>query len=102
MVPEDWIASSTAVHSNLGIFGGYGYSWWVARGGEHFPFVKLPDGTFSARGTGEQLLLVMPHLDAIWVHRTEVTSPDQPMMHVTETGRLLEALLAARLDQELD
>jgi len=96
VVPEDWVAESTRVHQEIGIFGGYGLSWWVASRGEHFPFLKLPDGTYSARGTGEQVVLVLPHLDAVIVHRTRVTSPNQELMHVTTWARLLQKILAAR------
>ena len=95
VIPADWVGQSAAVHSELGMFGGYGYSWWVAHEGEHVPLLKLPDGTYSARGTGEQILLVLPHLDVVWVHRTRVTSPDQKMMHVMGSARLLRKVLDA-------
>ncbi len=95
IVPEDWVRESTSVISDLGMFGGYGYSWWVAHKGEHFPFLRFPDGTFSARGTGEQILLVLPHLNAVWVHRTELHGPDGPMMSVIDSARLLGKILDA-------
>ena len=95
IVPETWVAESTEPHSDLGMFGGYGYSWWVAAHGDHFPMIHFPDGTYSARGNGEQLIFVMPHVDAVWVHRARVTRPDQKMIHVMESARLLSAILGA-------
>jgi CubicO group peptidase (beta-lactamase class C family) len=53
VVAEDWVAESTSPVVDAGIFGGYGYAWWAARDGEQ---IRFPDGTFSARGTGEQLV----------------------------------------------
>jgi CubicO group peptidase (beta-lactamase class C family) len=80
IIPTTWIEESTAPYSDIGILGGYGYSWWAAKNQEHFPFVKLPDGTYSARGTGEQILLVIPALQMVVVHLTEVNSPTDSMM----------------------
>lgn len=89
IIPASWIEESTQPYSNLGILGGYGYCWWAAREGFHYPFVNIPEGTFSARGTGEQNLIVIPEWDMVIVHLTEVTSPEDEMMHVTDFGRLL-------------
>lgn len=96
ILSKSWIKESTTPHSDLGMFGGYGYLWWVALKGEHFPFIKLPDGTFSARGTGEQNLLVIPSLNLVIVHRTRVEGTDNPMVKVTDFGRLLSKILAAK------
>jgi len=93
IIPKTWIEESTKVVSDNGIIGGYGYCWWVASGGNHFPFVTLPDGTYSARGTGEQILLVIPQRNVVIVHLTEVKGPDAPMMKVTAFGRLLKVVL---------
>ena len=107
IVPASWVAESTRPHSSLGVRGGYGYMWWAAERGEHFPALQLPDGTFSARGTGEQTVLVVPAWDLVLVHQTDTqsTAPKPPgrrgaMMHVTEMGRLLRAVLSARLEQD--
>jgi CubicO group peptidase (beta-lactamase class C family) len=93
ILDPSWIKESTAPYSDIGILGGYGYCWWAARDGNHFPFVTMPSGTYSARGTGEQILLVIPEKKIVLVHRTEVTSPQQPMMKVTDFGRLLRVVL---------
>ena len=93
IIPTKWIAESTSPYSDLGILGGYGYCWWAALNGMHYPFVNIPDGSFSARGTGEQTILVIPPWQMVIVHLTEVTSPDDDMMHVTDFGRLLAIIL---------
>ncbi len=93
IVPEGWIKKSTTSYSDLGILGGYGLCWWVAHKGEHYPFVKLPDGTFSARGTGEQNLVIIPKFNMVIVHQTEVNSPSDKMMKVTQFGKLLQTIL---------
>ncbi len=95
VVPEGWVVESTQPHVDNGMFGGYGYMWWVALNGEHYPLVRMPDGTFSARGTGEQNLVIIPSLDLIIVHLTDVDRP-APRTHVTDFGRLLQRILAAR------
>ena len=97
IVSANWIAESTRPHVNIGILGGYGYMWWAARDGEHLPFVKFPDGTFSARGTGEQNVLVIPAWKLVIVHRTDTDRPP-PYMRVTDFGRLVQRILAARLN----
>ncbi|MDJ0654617.1 MAG: serine hydrolase [Xanthomonadales bacterium] len=98
LIPRQWVIDSTAAVSELGILGGYGHSWWSAAHGDHLPFLKFPDGTYSGRGTGEQMLLIIPGLDLVWVHLTRVTSPDQEMMHVTDTARLLKQILLTHKD----
>ena len=56
----------------------------------------MPNGAFSARGTGEQTLLVIPAYDLVIVHQTEVNSPDDDIMHVVEFARLLKKILNSR------
>ena len=97
IVSGSWIRESTSPYSDLGILGGYGYCWWAARQGLHYPFVNLPDGTFSARGTGEQNLVVIPAWNMVIVHLTEVKSPDDPMMSVVDFGNLLLIILEQRM-----
>ena len=97
ILSNKWVNESTNVYSDLGMFGGYGYCWWVALKGEHFPFIKIPDGTFSARGTGEQTLLVIPAYNLIVVHQTKVTSPDDYIMSVVDFAKLLKKILDSRI-----
>jgi CubicO group peptidase (beta-lactamase class C family) len=100
LLSESWIQESTRPYSDLGILGGYGYSWWSALNGQHVPFINLPDGVYSARGTGEQILMILPHLNVVWVHRTKVINPDQEFMKVTVSSKLLKKILEAKLSQK--
>jgi CubicO group peptidase (beta-lactamase class C family) len=78
--------------------GGYGYLWWLTIDGKHLPGIKVPEGTFSARGVGGQLLLVVPAYDLVIVHRVNT---DVPKREVTkpELGKLVGLILDAREDQ---
>ena len=40
---------------------GYGYLWWV----EDYPYKKRMVHSFSARGAGGQLVMVVPELDLV-------------------------------------
>jgi CubicO group peptidase (beta-lactamase class C family) len=95
IVPPSWVDESTKPWTDLGIRGGYGYMWWAARNGDHYPFLKLPDGTFSARGVGEQNLVVIPAWGLVIVHRTNTDAGD-PTITVTDFGGLLQKILSAR------
>ena len=59
---------------DVGGRGGYGYMWWVAAHGKHFPSVKLPDGSFSARGNGGQYILIIPQFDMVIVNFYDFTA----------------------------
>jgi len=98
IIPKSWVKESTTAHSDIGILGGYGYMWWVALNGEHFPFLKFPDGTFSARGVGEQVILIIPDWKIVIVHRTNVLKPQESYMHVTEFARILKRILQAKFE----
>lgn len=89
------------VHSGftiIGILGRYGYMWWSALNGEHFPFLKFPDGTYSARGRGEQVILIIPGRNPVIVHRTNVLKRQERYMKVTEFARILKRILEAKID----
>jgi CubicO group peptidase (beta-lactamase class C family) len=95
IVPAAWVDESTRPASDLGIRGGYGYLWWSALNGNHYPFLSLPDGTFSARGVGEQNLVVIPAWNLVIAHRTDTDAGD-PTITITDFARVLEKVLAAR------
>jgi CubicO group peptidase (beta-lactamase class C family) len=60
IISSDWIARSTAVHTNTGRPGAdYGYGWWLS-----------PDGSpreFAANGRGGQKIAVWPEKDMVVV-----------------------------------
>jgi CubicO group peptidase (beta-lactamase class C family) len=62
LLPEGWVAASTAPHVVAAEPGfQYGYQWWVIE-----PTAAAPP-VFAARGYGGQYLLVVPSLDLIAV-----------------------------------
>jgi CubicO group peptidase (beta-lactamase class C family) len=94
VVPRSWVRQSVLPYSHAGIHGAYGYLWWVARQGIHWPGVIVPEGTYSARGIGGHRLVVMPALDLVLVHRVD-TGVEGREVTSTQFGRLLALLLEA-------
>lgn len=95
LVPAEWIAESTASYSDTGASGGYGYMWWVAVDGRHFPGVTLPAGSYSARGNRGQYLVVIPEWSLVVCHRVNSFQTDSAVTK-TEFGKLLSLIFAAR------
>jgi CubicO group peptidase (beta-lactamase class C family) len=100
LVPSDWVRASTTSYSvaegdtEYG-YSGYGYMWWVAVNGNHFPHVELPDGSFSARGWGGHFIVVIPAYDVVIVHRVNTDLEDN-MVSLDQFGKLLDLILRAR------
>ncbi|MBC8353317.1 MAG: amidohydrolase family protein [Planctomycetes bacterium] len=95
IVPANWVAESTRSYSDAGASGGYGYMWWVAVDGEHFPGVSLPEGSFSARGYRGQYLLVIPEWNIVIAHRVN-SFQEGTRVAKADFGELLAMILAAR------
>lgn len=95
LVPRDWVGESTTSYSDVGAAGGYGYMWWVAVDGRHFPGVTLPLGSYSARGNRGQYLVVIPAWQIVVAHRVN-TFQDETEVNAEQFGRLLQLILAAR------
>ncbi len=97
IVPRKWVRDSVTSWSSARSSGGYGYLWWTAKEGLHFPGVTLPDGSYSARGAGGHFILVVPELDLVVVHRvnTDVGGRD---VSSAQFGELLQHILAAHTD----
>nr|WP_268894099.1 serine hydrolase [Pseudoroseomonas coralli] len=94
VVPENWMRMSVLPVSEAGHHGAYGYMWWVARQGVMFPNVVVPEGSYAALGTRGHVLLVLPALQAVVVHRVDTDQPG-PSVSYARFGRLLRHLLAA-------
>lgn len=74
IIDKNWVEESTRYHSDATLYSsdGYGYLWWVSRDYNkfpHLPNVKLPEGTYSARGAGGHYVLIIPKYDMVIVHR---------------------------------
>lgn len=76
VIPADWVQESTQSYSNAGERGGYGYLWWIAQNGKHFPGVSLKDGSYSARGALGKYIVVIPDQDLVIVYCSKVEFPD--------------------------
>lgn len=95
VVPKEWVRESTRSYSDAGEAGGYGYMWWVAVGGRHFPGVELKNG-YSARGAGGHFIVVIPDRDLVVVHRVNTDQPG-PGVNSSQFGRLLRLILEAKV-----
>jgi len=95
LVPAEWVAESTQSYSDAGNSGGYGYMWWVAVDGQHFPGVELPPGSYSARGNRGQYLVVVPAWQLVVVHRVN-TFQKKTAVDAGQFGRLLSLIVKAR------
>jgi len=100
LIPAQWIRDSTTAYSVADGnardgYSGYGYLWWVAVNGNHYPNVELPDGSFSAWGAGGHFIAIIPALNVVVVHRVNT---DDPTKRVTleQFGNLLHLILTAR------
>jgi CubicO group peptidase (beta-lactamase class C family) len=100
LIPAQWVRDSTTAYSVADGnprdgYSGYGYLWWIAVNGNHYPKVQVPDGSFSAWGAGGHFIAVMPALNLVVVHRVNT---DDPAKRVTleQFGQLLQLILAAK------
>jgi CubicO group peptidase (beta-lactamase class C family) len=100
IIPKAWVRASTTAYSiaegdaEYG-YSGYGYLWWVAVNGNHFPDVEIQDGSFSARGWGGHFILVIPDRDLVIVHRVNTDVPGREVT-TAEFGHLVRLILAAQ------
>lgn len=96
VIPELWVEESTAVHSSLQTSGGYGYMWWVARGGKHFSNIdNVPEGLITARGNGGQVIAVIPDMDLVLIHRGNRNRGDDAGVPYRQIGKLLMKVIEA-------
>ncbi len=100
IIPPQWVRESTQSYSDAGDRGGYGYMWWVARDGKHYPGGLVPDGSFSARGAGGHCILVIPSADLVMVHRVDTFRRDNQVT-ADELGKLVHLVLAAAPNEVL-
>lgn len=95
LIPAEWVQESTTSYSDTNESGGYGYMWWVAVDGKHFPGVSLPEGSYSARGYRGQYLVVIPEWDLVVCHRVNSFQRDTAVSKQA-FGNLLSMIFAAR------
>jgi len=100
LIPAQWVRDSTTTYSVADgnardRYSGYGYLWWVAINGNHYPNVELPDGSFSAWGAGGHFIAVIPASNLVVVHRVNTDDPTKKVT-LEQFGNLLRLILAAR------
>lgn len=95
IIPSEWLQESTISYSEANEAGGYGYMWWVAVDGKHFPGMIVDGGTYSARGAYGQHLVVIPRRDLVVVHRVDSDTPGRNVSD-SQFGRLLRMILEAK------
>jgi CubicO group peptidase (beta-lactamase class C family) len=96
IIPRQWVKDSVTSYSDAGNSGGYGYMWWVAANGKHFPNVTLEDGAYSARGAGGHRILVTPSHDMVIVHRVN-TDVRGSRVEGEDFGTLVQMILDAKM-----
>jgi CubicO group peptidase (beta-lactamase class C family) len=94
IIAAEWIDESTTSYSDAGSAGGYGYLWWVAVDGRHLPGIYLPEGSYSAQGYNGHVILIIPEMDLVIVHRVN-TDEDQQVTGL-ELGILVGLILDAK------
>lgn len=88
VVPESWVAESTREQTRASDDDGFGYLWW--RLGDDF----RQYGAFAAEGAGTQLIVVLPKLNAVFVHVANTFERETVPRH--EALELLRRVIAAR------
>ena len=63
VVPEDWVTESAVPRTQFTNGTGYGYQWWIGRGGS--------EGATIAWGYGNQYIIVLPTLALVMVSTAE-------------------------------
>lgn len=101
IIPRDWVIESTSYHSDAALYGsdGYGYMWWVSKDNNkypHLPNVNLPEGTYSARGSGGHYLLIIPAYNMVIVHRVH-TDIRGNRVAKSDVGTLIHMILQAKI-----
>lgn len=109
VVPADWVLATTSRRSSAtrpdgtampGV--GYGLMWWTRDlAATRDVYGELGEDVFVASGTGQQILLVAPDRNLVFVHRTDTDVPEDSFRSVSdrEAGRIVRILLGGRPGQ---
>jgi CubicO group peptidase (beta-lactamase class C family) len=97
VVTKAWLTESVRIRTPFTAGGGYAYLWWIDASAFRASTFKLPSldavHDIAATGLGEQLLLIVPSLDLVFVH---LTAGDGPNVADSAGYRLAEMILQAR------
>lgn len=95
VIPAAWVNQSTASQSEREQGGGYGYMWWTGTGEGVFPHVYIDGHAYWAWGYNAHLVLALPYLDLVIVHREDTDQANPPLISESNLGVLLWYLLDA-------
>jgi CubicO group peptidase (beta-lactamase class C family) len=97
IVSSAWLDESFRIRTPFPKGGGYGYLWWIDAGRFRTSGTQLPalDAVrdIAATGLGEQVLLVIPSLNLVFVH---LTNNDEGSRSEGSAYELAELVLQAR------
>ena len=94
IISPQWVQESTASHSAMGSYLGYGYMWRTSENGGPYPNIHLRQRTFGHSGLGVHFFMVMPSRNLVIVHRVNTDIPG-PYPGANQLGRLLWLILDA-------
>ena len=66
LVSEDWVRRATTPNESANDRA-YGYQFWLNRGNDSLRFQDIPEDAYYANGNRQQLVMVLPSLDAVIV-----------------------------------
>ena len=94
IISSQWVEESTAPHSAMGSYQGYGYMWRTSENGGPYPNIHVRQRTFGHSGLGVHFFMVMPSRNLVIVHRVNTDIPG-PYPGTNQLGRLLWLILDA-------
>lgn len=102
VVPRDWVKRITAPATRLPEMNppalregrvGYGFLWWIFDG----TWGQGPyEGAYTAMGAGGQYITVLPKLDLVVAHKTNLARTQRKAVSGRQYFELLDKLVAAR------
>ncbi len=105
VIPRDWVKRITTPVTRLPDMNppfmregrvGYGYLWWIFDG----PWGQGPfEGAYTGMGAGGQYITVLPKLDLVVAHKTNLAKTRRKAVAGRQYFELLDKLVAARLER---
>jgi CubicO group peptidase (beta-lactamase class C family) len=105
IVPHDWVRTITTPVTRLPDMNppfmregrvGYGYLWWIFDG----PWGQGPyEGAYTGMGAGGQYITVLPKLDLVVAHKTNLAKTQRKAVSGRQYFELLDKIVAARLER---
>ncbi len=100
IVSSEWVRESTATHSVISSYRGYGYMWSTSENGGPYPNIHVKQRIFGHSGLGVHFFKVLPSRNLVIVHRVNTDKPG-PYPKSNQLGRLLWLILDAAGEKEI-